>query len=430
MELEEVAAPGAPEGSVVGDRAFDDVDHMLGAAGGEGADGCLLDEGDVAFFLAGDDVVHDKRNLGGDGFLNGRAAGFADEQVVRAHEGGHLIGPTDEFAASGQTGAGDGGAGVLAAAGDDGGVEIVDFGKHLEGADRAFVWAAGEENDTPLAIAGRWGREEFVELQADGKAERVDAGVVHAIASEDLGGGFVRDDGSVAGVAIPSLVDHRGVGDDRVKWLPHRRLGRLDFFHHIAEHWIGRGHEVGLEFVQEAVDRIDELLEQRGHSLDDLRAAEQGEDGFPEAGIVVDRRRVAALDEAVHDRVRAGVGIDDKRFDAVRRLEGEGVFDITRGGVVALAHAGGEDEDSDGAMAAGAHKWEMVAKFVGESSLTRRGFGAGADRAVSEFGFQKLGGEGVGGVAEDAALGIHRDRVATGEGGVWIQGFEQRGASG
>jgi hypothetical protein len=72
----------------------------------------------------------------------------------------------------------------------------------------------------------------------------------------------------------------------------------------------------------------------------------------------------------------------------------------------------------------------MVAKFVGESSLTRRGFGAGADRAVSEFGFQKLGGEGVGGVAEDAALGIHRDRVATGEGGVWIQGLENGGMVG
>lgn len=86
LELEEVAAPGSPEGSVVGDRAFDDVDHMLGAAGGEGADGGLLDEGDVAFLLAGDDVVHHKGNLGGDGFLNGRAAGFADEKVMRAHE--------------------------------------------------------------------------------------------------------------------------------------------------------------------------------------------------------------------------------------------------------------------------------------------------------------------------------------------------------
>ncbi len=86
MELEEVAAPGAPEGSVIGDRAFDDVDHMLGAAGCEGADGGLLDEGDVPFLLAGDDVVHHKRNLGGDGFLDGRAAGFADEKVVGAHE--------------------------------------------------------------------------------------------------------------------------------------------------------------------------------------------------------------------------------------------------------------------------------------------------------------------------------------------------------
>jgi len=86
LELEEVAAPGAPEGAVVGDGAFDDVDHMLGAAGGEGADGGLLDEGDVAFLLAGDDVIHDKGNLGSDGFLDGCAAGFADEKMVGAHE--------------------------------------------------------------------------------------------------------------------------------------------------------------------------------------------------------------------------------------------------------------------------------------------------------------------------------------------------------
>ena len=100
MELKEVAAPGAPEGSVVGDRAFDDIDHMLGSAGGEGADGGLLDEGDVAFFLTGDDVVNHKRNLGGDGFLNGRAAGFADEKMVGPHECGHLVGPAEEFAFS------------------------------------------------------------------------------------------------------------------------------------------------------------------------------------------------------------------------------------------------------------------------------------------------------------------------------------------
>ena len=72
--MEEIAAPGAPEGSIVGDCAFDDIYHMLGAAGGESSDGGLLDESNVAFFLTRDDVVHDKRNLGGDGFLNGREA--------------------------------------------------------------------------------------------------------------------------------------------------------------------------------------------------------------------------------------------------------------------------------------------------------------------------------------------------------------------
>ena len=72
----------------------------------------------------------------------------------------------------------------------------------------------------------------------------------------------------------------------------------------------------------------------------------------------------------------------------------------------------------------------MVAKIGRESSLPRSGFGARADRAVVEFRFEDLGASGFLGAAEDAAGGIAGDRVATGEGGVWIQGLQNGGMVG
>ena len=72
----------------------------------------------------------------------------------------------------------------------------------------------------------------------------------------------------------------------------------------------------------------------------------------------------------------------------------------------------------------------MVAKIGPESSLPGGGFGAGADGAVVEFRFKDLATGGLFRVAKDAAIGIHRDRVAAGQGGVGIQGLENGGVAG
>ena len=72
----------------------------------------------------------------------------------------------------------------------------------------------------------------------------------------------------------------------------------------------------------------------------------------------------------------------------------------------------------------------MVAKIGRESSLPRSSFGTRAHGSVGEFCFQDLGAAGFLSAAEDAALGIHRDRVATGEGGIGIQGLQNGGMVG
>jgi len=72
----------------------------------------------------------------------------------------------------------------------------------------------------------------------------------------------------------------------------------------------------------------------------------------------------------------------------------------------------------------------MVAKIGRESSLPRSSFGTGAHGSVGEFGFQDLGAAGFLSAAEDAALGIHRDRVAAGEGRIGIQGLQNGGMVG
>ena len=55
----------------------------------------------VAFLLAGNDLVDDHRAARGDGFLHGRAARLADDQMMRQHQFGHLIRPAEHAHAVG-----------------------------------------------------------------------------------------------------------------------------------------------------------------------------------------------------------------------------------------------------------------------------------------------------------------------------------------
>ncbi len=55
----------------------------------------LLEEFEVSLFLAGDEVVDEHGAAGGDCFVDGGAAGFADDEMVLAEEAGHFPGPAE-----------------------------------------------------------------------------------------------------------------------------------------------------------------------------------------------------------------------------------------------------------------------------------------------------------------------------------------------
>lgn len=54
----------------------------------------MLEELEVSFFLSGDEVMDQHRALRGDGFMDGRATGFADYEVVRVEELRNFFRPT------------------------------------------------------------------------------------------------------------------------------------------------------------------------------------------------------------------------------------------------------------------------------------------------------------------------------------------------
>ena len=57
----------------------------------------MFEQFQVALFLAGHEMVNDHRALGGNGFVNRRATGLADDEMVAVQEGGNTAGPTDQF---------------------------------------------------------------------------------------------------------------------------------------------------------------------------------------------------------------------------------------------------------------------------------------------------------------------------------------------
>ena len=91
----------APELGVVGEEVAEGFFNLAGV-GSEGADLVALQELDVSFFLARDDVVDEHGAFGGDGFVHGCATGFADDEMVGGKEFGDLAGPAFDFHAAGE----------------------------------------------------------------------------------------------------------------------------------------------------------------------------------------------------------------------------------------------------------------------------------------------------------------------------------------
>lgn len=90
-----------PAASFVGKQVGGDAGDGLGTFG-EGAAANFFEQLEVAFFLAGDEVVDQHRASGGDGFVDGGPAGFANHEVVAGQEFGDFLRPAFDLDASGE----------------------------------------------------------------------------------------------------------------------------------------------------------------------------------------------------------------------------------------------------------------------------------------------------------------------------------------
>ena len=332
-----------PDAPPICERSLHAVEHILRRTRREGSDPHLLDECDVPLLLAGHDVADEKRDLSGDRLLHSRAPRFSDKKMVGGHQFRHLIRPSRERAMFGEVGRRDGVVGGFAAAGDDIHGDMLHLGKKAERGDGADGRAAGEKQHLPRQRCGL-GLELF-KPEPHREAQHVDFVFGHPVRPQDLGRVLVGNDRAVARATVPRRVDLGGIRDHREKRDLHRRVAFPELGVQERKNRVRRGDDMGLEFPHERPDGRGEFGEHRPHPLDDPPPAEEFEHDFPRAGIPVDRHGVAALHQAVHDGVRAGIGVGHEDFGAPVALGENGVGNIPRGGVVTFPHAGGQEKN-------------------------------------------------------------------------------------
>ena len=193
-DLSEVFAPFGPLRGVFGKGTF----HQFGnftVFFGDRAQTEAPDQFRVAFLLPGNDLVDNHRAARGDGFLHGRAAGFADDQVVRHHQFGHLVRPAEDADAVGvfARALSQFGAQIRIASDGDGQMHVVQFQQPVDGFAGLFLAGVDDVKHTARFTPGRqrqFGRR-VRKNRTDGKAERLDLFRRHAAFAQHLGGGFV-----------------------------------------------------------------------------------------------------------------------------------------------------------------------------------------------------------------------------------------------
>ena len=155
----EVLPPFVPERRALLKGEFDGLGHFLVLLH-DGAEVELGDEFGVAFLLAGDDLVDNHRAARGDGFLNGRAAGLADDEVVAHHQFGHLVRPAEHLHAVAEiAGAFDEfGAQLRVASGDDGEMDVFEIKQAVNGLAGLFPAGVDDIEDTAGFVAGGLGK--------------------------------------------------------------------------------------------------------------------------------------------------------------------------------------------------------------------------------------------------------------------------------
>ena len=109
---------------------------------------------------------------------------------------------------------------------------------------------------------------------------------------------------------------------------------------------VGRRYDIGPKFVDERLNRGCQFCEHRTHAFNNATLAEQFENNFPSAGVTIDRRRVTSLHELVDDGVCPRIRVGNKDFRGSSAFLQQCIPYIAGGSVMALTHAGSENENA------------------------------------------------------------------------------------
>jgi hypothetical protein len=174
----------------------------------------------IAFFLAGNDVIDHGWGASGEDFMEDGTTGFANDEVVRAQELGHLVGPTDECEAVFGEGIGEAIEGEVESAFvfADGQGQVCsgkdEWTEGFQGGGNVFDGGRGEVKDRLGSVSGAGGEEWGGEGRANGEAGDENYVGREAAIEKDSDGFGVGHAVVVAGVGSPAWVDGDRVGDD------------------------------------------------------------------------------------------------------------------------------------------------------------------------------------------------------------------------
>lgn len=336
----------SPEGGVVGEEVAEGGGEGVGIFG-EGAAADELEEVEVSFFLSGDEVVDEHGAAGGEGFVDGGAAGFADDEVVAAEEFGDFFRPALDLHAAGVVfldfaGAAvefpevasedDGEFGGPAGVVEDGAGDASDGGSfgggEEEGAER-FGFVVGADGG------------EFFEAVGDGESGFDDLACGDVLIDEVSFGFGVGDEPVVGGGVSPGGVDVDGVGD----YGDDRAAGDVlveGAFEEVGVEGVGADDDVGAEFPEAVVEGGFRSAHEGEGVLGEVPAFDAVVDPGPGAGAVGGDEAVSGAEEFIDPGGAFCAGVDDFDFG----VAGEGLGEVSGGAVVSIAETRGGNQDA------------------------------------------------------------------------------------
>ncbi len=314
---------------------------------GDLADVQLFDEASVAFLLAGDHLVDNHGATGRDSLLLGGAARFGDDEMVRGHQAGHLIGPAQNFDAVAMF------RGALekffpkfgVATGGDGQFDVWNFEEAIHSLACFFPTGVDEvkEFKRSRGIGGERRREVHLgENGIDREADGLDFSGGDAVVAQDLGGFIVGHAVEIAGGAEPRGIDGDGISDDGDKAEGAFGVIFIDFLDGVGVNGIGGDDAIGIGLLQHLFERALEAA--NGHDGIEAAVVHHGVDAIPDGGGVAGQAEIGFLEDVVEEAEMALKKVEGLDFDFARS-QFEGVGDVAGGGVMAIAETSGEDKD-------------------------------------------------------------------------------------